>query len=254
MGSAEVPDGPGRGVTMLEINHRFYEPLWERSRLVPPQRFNTWPLVRGLVSSPQLRLEVAPGLSPRLPLEGTQFVDMSGAAVAKLRERGAEADVGLASNLPCDDKTMDLIGAFDIIEHVENDEDVLSEISRVAAPGATLLLSAPLHASRWTSFDVLVGHARRYRPADLLSKLARHGWSVARSGVYGIQPRSSRLLDFVVWSFQHNPSRAQWGYSRVILPLGAFFQKKLELASGMIEVDDVDEVLLVCERSPFPPS
>jgi SAM-dependent methyltransferase len=249
-----VPEGPRARVPLLEINRRFYEPLWERSRLVAPQRFNTWPLVRGLVSSPQLRLEVAPGLSPRLPLEGTRFIDMSDAAVAKLRERGAKADVGLASSLPYGDKTMNLIGAFDIIEHVENDEDVLSEISRVAAPGATLLLSAPLHAARWTSFDALVGHGRRYRPVDLVTKLARHGWSVARSGAYGIQPRSSRLLDFVVWSFEHRPSRAQWWYSRVILPLGAFFQKKLDLASGMIEVDDVDEVLLVCKRLPSPPS
>ncbi len=249
--SERRPESPADNEGLLDVNRRFYEPLWERSRLVAPQRFNTWPLVRALLSSPQARLEVAPGLSPRLPLEGTRFVDMSEAAVAKLRSRGAQADVALASSLPCEDRTMNLIGAFDIIEHVEDDEAALSELTRVAAPGATLLLSAPLHASRWTAFDKLVGHGRRYRPDDLLTRLAKHGWAVARSGAFGIQPTSSRLLDFVVWSFQHRRRHAEWWYSRVILPLGAFLQRRLVLAPGTIDLQNVEEVLLVCRRAPF---
>jgi len=241
---------PGSGTALLEINRQFYDPLWAGSRLVPPERFNTWPLVRSLLASSQPRLEVAPGLSPRLPIAGTRFVDMSAAAVRKLVDRGANATVGLVGSLPWADGAFGLVGAFDIIEHVDDDDEMLSELSRVAAPGATLLLSAPLHASRWTSFDKLVGHGRRYAPKELLTKLARHGWLVERSGVYGLQPRSSRLLDFVVWSFRHRRRRAIWWYTRVILPLGALFQKRLELADGMIEADDVDEVLLVCRRRP----
>jgi SAM-dependent methyltransferase len=174
---------------------------------------------------------------------------MSEAAVAKLVERGADATVGLAGRLPYADAAFDLIGAFDVVEHVDDDDEALSELSRVAAPGATLLLSAPLHASRWSAFDELVGHGRRYRPDELLNKLARGRWSVERSGVYGMQPRSSLLLDFAVWSFEHRRLPAIWWYSRVILPLGALFQKRLELCPGMIDVEDVDEVLLVCRRS-----
>jgi SAM-dependent methyltransferase len=243
-----TPTSPGNGTALLEVNRQFYDPLWARSCLIPPERFNTWPLVRSLLDSSRSRLEVAPGLSPRLPIAGTRFVDMSAPAVAKLVERGADATVGLVARLPCADAAFDLVGAFDIIEHVDDDDEALSELFRVAAPGAILLLSAPLHASRWTSFDELVGHGRRYRPDDLLTKLARHGWSVEQSGVYGMQPRSSRLMDFVVWSFQHRRRRAIWWYTRAILPIGAFFQKRLELFSGMIDVRNVDEVLLVCRR------
>ncbi|MDP9002258.1 MAG: class I SAM-dependent methyltransferase [Myxococcota bacterium] len=241
---------PRSGAALLEINRQFYDGLWTRSRLVPPERFNTWPLVRSLLTTSRSRLEVAPGLSPRLPIAGTRFIDISAPAVAKLVEQGADATVGLVSRLPCADATFDLLGAFDIIEHVDDDE-ALTELSRVAAPGATLLLSVPLHASRWTSFDELVGHGRRYRADELLTKLARHGWAVERSAVFGMQPRSSRLLKFVVWSFQHQRRYAVWWYSRVILPLGALFQRKLELTTGMIEVDNVDEVLLVCRRRVF---
>ena len=234
---------------LAEINRQFYDPLWAQSRLVPPERFNTWSLVRSLLGRSPSRLEVAPGLNPRLPIAGTRFVDMSEMAVAKLIEAGADASVGLIASLPCADAAYDLIGAFDIVEHDDDDDAALSELSRVAAPGATLLLSAPLHVSRWTPFDDLVGHARRYRPDELLAKLARCGWSVEQSCVYGMQPRSSRLLAFVVWSFEHRRSRAIWWYSRVILPLGAFFQKRLTLCPGMIDVENVDEILLVCRRS-----
>ncbi len=232
---------------LLEANRRFYEPLWERSRVVAPERFNTWPLVSSLLAASRSRLEVAPGLNPRLPIAGTRFVDMSSAAVAKLRDRGAHATVGLVGRLPCADASFDLVAAFDIIEHAD-DEAALSELFRVTVPGATLLLSAPIHASRWSSFDELVGHGRRYEVDELVSKLARHGWSVERSAVYGMQPRSPWLLDLAVWSFRHRTRRAIWLYTRVLLPLAAFFQKKLHLAPGMIDVANVDEVLLVCRR------
>ncbi len=253
--------GPTRPTTMgatmshtalLDINRAFYEPLWARSRLVGPERFNTWPLVRALSASSGARLEVAPGLSPRLPITGTRFVDMSPAAVSKLVARGADATVGLVSGLPCADGAFELVGAFDIIEHVDDDERALAELARVTAPGGALLLSAPIHASRWTAFDDLVGHGRRYDPRALVTTLARHGWSIERSGPYGMQPRSGRLLDFVVWSFKHRRQRAIWWYTRVILPLGALFQKRLELSPGMIEAERVDEVLLVCRRQGAP--
>jgi len=244
-----APSSPRSPGALAEINRQFYDPLWAQSRLVSPERFNTWPLVRSLLATSSSRLEVAPGLNPRLPIAGTRFVDMSEAAVAKLVEAGADATVGLVGRLPCADAAFDLIGALDIVEHVEDDDEALSELSRVATPGATLLLSAPLHVSRWTPFDDLVGHGRRYRPDELLTKLARHGWFVEQSGVYGMQPRFSRLSDFVVWSFEHRRHRAIWWYSRVILPLGARFQKRLELGPGLIDVENVDEVLLVCRRS-----
>jgi SAM-dependent methyltransferase len=240
--------------TLQEDNRIFYEPLWQRSRLTRPERFNTWPLVSRLLQEsgrerPKSRLEVAPGLSPRLPIDGTHFVDMSPAAVAKLRQHGADASVGLVSRLPFADASMDLVAAFDIVEHVENDDEALAELSRVARSDATLLLSVPLHASRWTAFDALVGHGRRYRPGDLLGKLAHHKWRVVESAPFGLQPSSRLVLDFVVWSFRHRPEHARWWYSRVVLPLGAFFQKKLSLSQGMIDADEVDEVLLVCRRT-----
>jgi SAM-dependent methyltransferase len=245
----DPPPGVRSEKELLEANLAFYEPLWEQSRLSSPEGFNTWPLVRSLLTLPQSRLEVGPGLRPRLPLEGTCFVDASLTAVTKLRERGARAEIGLVSRLPFRDGAFNLVAAFDVVEHVDDDDAALSELVRVAAPGSTLLLSAPLHPSRWSSFDELVGHRRRYEPEQLLSKLAGHGLSVAATAVYGMQPRSSWLLDFAVWALTYRRRRAIWWYDRVFLRLGALFQRRLRLTPGMMDVTDVDEVLLACRKS-----
>jgi hypothetical protein len=54
---------------LLDRNRSYYDMLWSDARLVEPRRFNTWPLVQSLLSTAAQRLEVAPGLRPRLPLE-----------------------------------------------------------------------------------------------------------------------------------------------------------------------------------------
>lgn len=233
---------------LLDRNRSFYDLMWSGARLVEPQRFNTWPLVRALLPTAARRLEVAPGLRPRLPIEGTRFLDISAPAVAKLRARGADVVLGKVTSLPFAGSSFDLVCALDIIEHVNDDDGALSEVSRIAKPGGTLLISVPLHPALWTSFDDFVGHKRRYDPPQLLAKLARHHLKVERSAVFGMQPRSSRLVDLGMWWLLHDPKRAMWWYNSVIMQLGLLLQKRLRLESGMIATDGVDEVLLVCRK------
>jgi len=232
---------------LLEVNRRFYDPLWSDARLVEPERFNTWPLVCSLITPSRPRLEIAPGLRPRLPIEGTHFVDVSVPAVAKLRARGANAVVGLASELPFPDRVFDPVCALDIVEHVEDEDAALSELSRVAMPGAAVLLSVPLHPSRWTSFDDFVGHRRRYEPERLTAKVAEHGLVVEQSAVYGMMVGSSALVDFGMWFLAHRRKQAMWWYSRVFM-LAVRFQKKLALTPGLVATKKVDEILLVCRK------
>ncbi len=233
---------------LLEANRRFYDALWMGARLVEPQLFNTWPLVSSLVARSPRRLEVGPGLRPRLPIEATHCIDISAPALCRLRERGARVVLGSVTALPFSDAAFDLVCALDIVEHVDDDDRAFSELSRVAASGATFLLSTPLHPSRWTAFDDLVGHRRRYEPPLLLAQLARHGFGVEQSAVYGMQPRSSRLLDLGMWWLTHHPQCAMWCYNRVMMPLAVRFEKKLALTAGMIDTPEVEEVLLMCRK------
>ena len=244
----QAPQRAGQLRPLLDVNRHFYDALWRDTNLVEPERFNTWPLVRSLVSPTQRRLEVAPGLRPRLPIADTRFLDVSSPAVAKLRARGADAVHGFVTSLPFRDESFDLVCALDIVEHVDDDNKAWSELSRVAADGAIVLLSVPLHPSHWTAFDDFVGHGRRYEPEGLFARLAQNGFDVERSAIYGMQPKSSRLVDLGMWYLTNQRERAMWWYNNFFMPLGVHFQRRLSVSPGMIDTDDVDEILLVCRK------
>lgn len=238
---------------ILDKNRRFYDSLWSEARLVEPERFNTWPLVSSLLEGRPRRLEVAPGLRPRLPIAGTQFVDISTPALDVLKKRGGNIAIASISNLPFDDQSFDLICALDIIEHVEDDVSALTELSRLAADDAILLISTPLHPELWTPFDDFVGHRRRYEPDRFITMLGDHGFAVVQSAVFGMKPKSSRLVDIGMWFLQHHRKQAMWWYNRV-MPFTVRFQRKLELKAGLMDTDQTAEVLLVCRRAPPPHS
>jgi SAM-dependent methyltransferase len=247
----------GRGQSMTSekeqelraVNQVFYDSLWSSAKLIGPERFNTWPLVESLAAQAPNRLEVGPGLRPRLPVEGTHFVDISPPALTLLEQGGGKTCNSSIDELPFEDGTFELVCALDIIEHVENDQGALSEITRVAASGATVLLSTPLHPEYWTPFDEFVGHYRRYEPERLSELLAKNGLSVEQSGIFGMKPKSSRLVDVGMWFLTHRRKRAMWWYNNVFMPMGLRFQKPLALSDGMVPTDGVDEVFLVCRKA-----
>ena len=239
---------PSDANTLFDQNRRFYDALWSDARLVEPQRFNTWPLVQSLLPEGGRRLEVGPGLRPRLPIEGTHFVDISAPALSVLGENGGQTALAEVTLLPFADETFDLVCALDIVEHVDDGDGALAELVRVARAGAVLLMSTPLHPSRWTGFDDFVGHKRRYQPGYLVELLAQNGLAVERSAVFGMKPNSSRLVDIGMWWLTHHRELAMNTYNRSLMPLGLRFQKALHLEPGLIAMDEVDEILLVCRK------
>ncbi len=245
-----TPDAGEAGATLARRNRRFYEALWSDTALVGPERFNTWPAISVLAAAAQRRLEIGPGLRPRLPIAGSCFVDLSGRALAELRAHGGRAMYGDVRALPFADASFDVVCALDVVEHVEEDEAVFGEIRRVLVPGGSLVLSTPLHAASWTEFDAVVGHWRRYDPAGLVATLARHGLVVERSAAYGMQPRSRTLARLGAWFLRHQHARAMWWYDRVFMPLGLALESALTFAPGLIDTTRVDEILLVCRRAP----
>jgi len=230
------------------VNRRFYDALWSASHVVSPGRFNTWPLVSVLAASARARLEIGPGLRPRLPIAGTYCVDVSQPALSPLQASGGLATLGEITALPFADASFDLVCAFDIVEHVEDDRQVFRELRRVTRDDATMIFSVPLHPARWSAFDVLVGHVRRYDPDELLAILAEHSFVLERSAVFGMQPRNGWLLDFAVWGLTHRRVQAMRWYNRLFLPLGLLLQKPLAWAPGLTNVANVDEIVLVCRR------
>lgn len=233
---------------LVEVNRVFYDSLWRDARLERPERFNTWPVVTELAARAPARLEVGPGLRPRLPLEGTHFVDGSGPAVRRLRAAGAEAVLADAASLPFVGDRFALVATFDIVEHHADDHRIVREVSRVLTEDGRWLLSVPLYQSAWTEFDAFVGHYRRYEPAALEALLADHGFAIESSAVFGMQPKSAWLLRLGMWMLTRNRKRAMRWYNGCLLPLAIRFQKPLEFRPGLEMAAGVDEMVLVCRR------
>lgn len=233
---------------VAEVNRRFYGALWSAAELQDPKRFNTWPLIEPLAAAAAERLEVGPGLRPRLPLDGTHFIDASEAAVARLRESGGRASVGDAGALPFADASIDLACAFDVIEHLADDGPPLRELARVLRPGGVLIASVPLHPEHWNDFDAFVGHARRYRPVEFRALLETHGFALERSVGFGMQPANGPLLRWGMWWLRKHPVMAMRWYNRLILPIGLRLQPRLALVDGWLDDSRNDEVMVVCRR------
>jgi SAM-dependent methyltransferase len=78
------------------------------------------------------------------------------------------------------EQEFDVIGAFDVIEHIAEDELALREMRKALRPGGGLLLTVPQHPWLWSEFDELSHHQRRYTRAELVGKVREAGFVVHR--------------------------------------------------------------------------
>jgi SAM-dependent methyltransferase len=72
----------------------------------------------------------------------------------------------------------DLVGMFDVLEHLPDDRAILRGLGRLLKPGGALILTVPAHMSLWSYFDVSACHCRRYERDELAAKLAETGFNV----------------------------------------------------------------------------
>lgn len=153
----------------VEANLKHYDSLWSFSRLFSPSHWAHHAIIRSL---PHKRcLEIGPGTKPKIPIKNNYFLDISPVAVERLNQKGAIAKVSnLQNGLPFPSNFFDLVCAFELLEHVPDDEKLLFEINRVLKKQGVCLLSFPINMKFWNLFDAAVGHIRRYDP-DKLHKL-----------------------------------------------------------------------------------
>lgn len=71
-----------------------------------------------------------------------------------------------------------VIGIFDVLEHIEEEDKALQKIRDTLAPGGRLILTVPAYSSLWSYFDQAARHCRRYEPDDLRSRLETSGFIV----------------------------------------------------------------------------
>ena len=96
-------------------------------------------------------------------------------------------------------KQFQIITAFDVIEHIENDTAAISNIRKMLEKHGTLIISVPQHMFLWSNLDEIVKHKRRYSRQEMVTKLKNNGFEIiySTSFVFVLFPLMfiSRLFD-----------------------------------------------------------
>lgn len=134
---------------------------------------------------------------PAVRLVGSELLG-EGLAVARRRLPAEVELVELdAREMPYDNE-FDVVGAFDVLEHVVEDEQVLAGMRRAVRGNGGIVLTVPQHPWLWSAGDTFAHHVRRYTRRELTCKVERAGLDVvtATSFVTSLLPAmvASRVL------------------------------------------------------------
>lgn len=80
------------------------------------------------------------------------------------------------------DASFDMIGSFDVIEHIPDDHGALAGIARCLKPGGKFVMTVPAHQWMWSAHDVVNHHQRRYSKASLKTLIDRSPLKLEKIG------------------------------------------------------------------------
>jgi SAM-dependent methyltransferase len=113
---------------------------------------------------------------PQAALYGSEFFE-EGLFFARQRIPTATF-TQLDARLLQDHQRYEVIGAFDVLEHIDEDLLVLENLIRALTPRGHLLITVPQHSWLWSSVDEQACHVRRYCRRELVRKLRSVGLEV----------------------------------------------------------------------------
>jgi SAM-dependent methyltransferase len=175
--------------------------------LKPPLSIGAWlrffvikRLLAGLSRSSMLEIGVGTGsVSARLAAEFDVFVGVEQDAVShsiaksRIERAGGSSVLGVPEKLPAE-AIFEIVGAFEVLEHFEDDQAALQSWRAHIKPDGWIILSVPAHPERFGPHDEMAGHFRRYRRQDLQRLLESAGFSSISVWSYGFP--AGYLLEF----------------------------------------------------------
>ena len=129
-------------------------------------------------------LEIGCGTGGNIPIlqkyGNVKAVEMDEFAIEYAQKTGSEIRQGyLPNNFPYNEK-FDLICMFDVLEHIENDEETLKVLNSFLKPSGSLFITVPAYQWLYGSHDKLLHHKRRYSKSDLIQKLQSNKFEIKK--------------------------------------------------------------------------
>jgi len=99
----------------------------------------------------------------------------------KIKVKIVQADLNYP---PFATNTFDIITLLDVLEHVENDLEVLKKLKPLLKQNGKLIITVPAYQLLWTEHDVALSHFRRYTTKTLENILKRADFQISRTSYF----------------------------------------------------------------------
>ena len=162
-------------------------------------------------------------------------VDASTESLEQCRAKGIH-NVRQANTLDEFDggSSYDLFTTFDVLEHIDEDEQFLNDIQQTLLPGGHVLVTVPAYQFLWSQLDALLGHVRRYSRQELVNKFNQNGYQVIQASYFN----SFLAIPFIVCRMIQN----KFGKAATLdelapdvpRPLNWFFTQLIYLEASML--------------------
>jgi SAM-dependent methyltransferase len=137
---------------------------------------------------------------PELELAGAEVMP-AGLEIAKTRVPHATLWLADARDFSAP-RSFDVVGAFDVLEHLDDDAAALRGLYAATRPGGGLLITVPQHPQLWSHTDEYSCHVRRYRRSELAQRVESAGFEILRATSF-----VSLLLPLMALSRKRRPGR-----------------------------------------------
>lgn len=136
------------------------------------------------------------------------------------------------------EEKFDIIGAFDVLEHIENDVAAIININKMLNEGGYFILTVPQYKFLWSSLDTMVKHKRRYSQNEVVAKLEEQEFNICycSSFLFVLFPLMliSRLVDKINTKAQSSENKLE---KKVVFPnwVNWVFDKIMRIDEFLIE-------------------
>jgi SAM-dependent methyltransferase len=173
---------------------------------------------------------------PNVDLTGSEIY-LSGLRHARRRLPEIEFIQLDATHMPFE-REFDVVGAFDVLEHIKDDEQVMRNVHHALQDGGVFLATVPQYAWMWSELDELVHHQRRYSRRELVEKLQRTGFDLEYVGsfVSSLFPLMAAKRLMSRRSARADPRAAFAEHVQLPGVMNAVFDKVMRIDEGLVRM------------------
>jgi SAM-dependent methyltransferase len=183
-------------------------------------------------TSPKNLLEVGAGRGEFInrftkdPLLNTIAVELDQQYLAKLSQshKGYDSVAAITEKI-------DYAYAIDVMEHIENDVEVMKEIHGKLAVNGKILIYVPARMELYSEFDKNIGHFRRYTKSELRRKAIEAGFTIEKLTYHELLGYFAAFTNKFSKSGELNP-KAVAVYDKLLVPLTNFIERFLYIPVG----------------------